>query len=171
MQYGGTELRKLSLFKVGKGAFEKRIDHQDDGIADMEIHEHVKVNGLVSILKSPIRHENINSIDRYIQKHNDYSNWEAQVFLETLDIDEGEKLFGNQMQRRRWLKKKFPTGTWIFFSILYSWLRAEIWFLRRQTRFHLCVFLDMCNISTLRQKYMKRLKNRQYWLFVDIYDG
>jgi hypothetical protein len=60
-------------------------------------------------------HHNVDSLSRYILKHNEYSNWEARVLLEsercTQDRaqDDGQEvtanLFGNQAQRRRWLKR------------------------------------------------------------------
>jgi glycosyltransferase involved in cell wall biosynthesis len=107
LKHGGTELYKLFLFRRGKGRYEKRIEDQDKSMADMEVHEHVVVEGNVGRLRRPIRHENFNSLDRYILKHNEYSNWEAKVFFDGGDGEVEPKLFGNQSQRRRWLKRAF----------------------------------------------------------------
>lgn len=107
LQYGDTELWKLALFRRGRGKFEQRLEKQDQSMGDMEVHEHFLVSGHVGRLRSPVRHENLNSLARYIEKHNEYSNWEAQVFFHG---SEGNVLppsfLGTQAQRRRWLRKK-----------------------------------------------------------------
>lgn len=106
LRFGGTRLWKLCLFRKGKGRYEQRLAQQDRSMSDIEVHEHVVVNGAVGRLCQPIRHENYNSLDRYIAKHNEYSNWEAKVYLS----GGGElepRLFGTQAQRRRWLKLRF----------------------------------------------------------------
>ena len=46
-------------------------------MADMEVHEHVVVEGTTARLKNPLIHHNVESLSRYIQKHDEYSNWEA----------------------------------------------------------------------------------------------
>ncbi len=64
------------------------------------------------------------SLSRYIQKHNEYSNWEARVWLEK-EANAGElpaAMFATQAQRRRWLRKKFfalPGSPLLFFLYKY----------------------------------------------------
>lgn len=109
LRHGDASFWKLSLFRRGKGRFECRLKEQDHSMADMEVHEHVVVQGSVRDLNHSLIHHNVESLSRYIQKHNEYSNWEAQVLTRELsDPNEIEpSLFGTQAQRRRWLKKKF----------------------------------------------------------------
>jgi glycosyltransferase involved in cell wall biosynthesis len=99
---------KLALFRRGHGRFECRLKDQDTSMADMEIHEHVIVNGVTGELHHPIVHRNVESLSRYIQKHNEYSNWEARVLTERSNHSEElpASVFGTQAQRRRWLKRK-----------------------------------------------------------------
>jgi len=98
---------KLSLFRRGHARFECRLKNQDASMADMEVHEHMIADGPVEELRNPIVHHNVESLSRYIQKHDEYSNWEARV----LTAGEGKSdelrgsLFGTQAQRRRWLKR------------------------------------------------------------------
>lgn len=106
LRYGGSELWKLSLFRLGYGGYEKRLDQQDESMADMEIHEHVVVEGKTEKLKMPIKHMNINSLSRYIVKHDEYSNWESAVHIQGVVGEIEANLFGNQAQRRRWLRKR-----------------------------------------------------------------
>lgn len=102
---------KLSLFRKGRGHFECRLKDQDASMADMEIHEHVVVDGSTAELRNALVHHNVDSLSRYILKHNEYSNWEARVLLKAEgDPEDGSEemsadLFGTQAQRRRWLKR------------------------------------------------------------------
>jgi glycosyltransferase involved in cell wall biosynthesis len=100
---------KLALFRKGQGRFECRLKDQDVSMADMEIHEHVVVNGPTRQLRHSLVHHNVESLSRYILKHNEYSNWEARVLLQSESNPEelSADLFGTQAQRRRWLKRKF----------------------------------------------------------------
>ena len=108
LRHGGAGFYKLSLFRRGKGRFECRLKDQDSSMADMEVHEHVIVEGKSLRLKNALRHHNVESISRYIQKHDEYSNWDARVWLEgeANSADLPPSLFGNQAQRRRWLRKR-----------------------------------------------------------------
>ena len=92
-------------------------------MCDMEVHEHVMVDGQAGKLNSRLLHRNVTSLSRYIQKHNKYSNWEARVWNE---VDGALQLapncFGSQAQRRRWLKKKFfklPGSSALLFAYRY----------------------------------------------------
>lgn len=123
LHHGGAGFWKLSLFRRGKGAYECRLKDQDASMADMEVHEHVVVQGNTAQLKSPLEHHNVESLSRYIQKHDEYSNWEARVWM---DGEANEQLaasfFGTQAQRRRWLKTKFlrmPGAPAFFFFFKY----------------------------------------------------
>ncbi|HYA42049.1 MAG TPA: glycosyltransferase family 2 protein [Syntrophobacteraceae bacterium] len=107
LKYGDTQLWKLFLFRKGKGRYEKRLDNQDRSMSDIEVHEHIIVSGKTGRLKNPIRHENVNSMSRYISKHNEYSNWEAGVFIKSSNGEIKSSLFGSQAQRRRWLRTRF----------------------------------------------------------------
>jgi glycosyltransferase involved in cell wall biosynthesis len=107
LRYGDVALWKLSLFRRGKGRYECRLRDQDVSMADMEVHEHVVVEGATARLRNPLIHHNVESLSRYIQKHNEYSNWESRVLLERGEDKElPPSLFGTQAQRRRWLKRK-----------------------------------------------------------------
>jgi len=108
LRHCGATFYKLSLFRRGMGRFECRSTEQDSSMCDMEVHEHVVVNGPALRLQHKILHRNVDSLFRYIQKHNEYSNWEAKVLTgseETTSEMRGS-LTGTQAQRRRWLKTR-----------------------------------------------------------------
>jgi glycosyltransferase involved in cell wall biosynthesis len=124
LRRGGANFRKLSLFRRGKGRFECRLRDQNTSMCDMEVHEHIVVEGKTARLQNLLVHHNTESLSRYILKHDEYSNWEARVWLE------GEKgyrdlppsWFGTDAQRRRWLKRKFlpvPGSPLLFFLYKY----------------------------------------------------
>jgi glycosyltransferase involved in cell wall biosynthesis len=124
LRHCGASFYKLSLFRRGKGGFECRLKDQDQSMADMEVHEHVVVDGPTAKLQNPIVHHNVESLSRYIQKHDEYSNWDARVGL-LGEAGSGElppAFFGTQAQRRRWLRKMFfsiPGSPMLFFLYKY----------------------------------------------------
>ena len=81
LRHGDASFWKLSLFRRGMGRYECRLKDQDASMADMEVHEHVVVDGLTEQLRNPIIHHNVESLSRYIEKHDEYSNWEARVLM------------------------------------------------------------------------------------------
>lgn len=119
---------KLSLFRKRLGRYECRLQDQDASMADMEVHEHVVVTGATRKLAHPLVHHNVESLFRYIQKHNEYSNWEARVWLagsrNQNDKEIQPSLWGTQAQRRRWLRRHFlelPGSPFAFFLYKYVW--------------------------------------------------
>jgi hypothetical protein len=75
-------------------------------------------------LQHSLVHHNVESLDRYIQKHNEYSNWEARVWLDGTKNDDQVRpsLSGTQAERRRWLRRHFfglPGSPVLFFLYKY----------------------------------------------------
>jgi Glycosyl transferase family 2 len=108
LRHGDASFYKLSLFRRGMGKFECRLQQQDKSMGDMEVHEHVVVDGPTARLTHRLLHHNVASLSQYIRKHDEYSNWESRV------LTQGDpckavppSLFASQAQRRRWLKGKF----------------------------------------------------------------
>jgi|SRR5579862_4886533 len=123
LRHGGAGFWKLSLFRRDKGSYECRLSDQDASMADMEVHEHIVVEGNTARLANPLVHYNVESLSRYILKHNEYSNWEAKVWVEgETDGQLSPSLFETQAQRRRWLKTRFlrlPGASLWFFLFKY----------------------------------------------------
>jgi glycosyltransferase involved in cell wall biosynthesis len=128
LRHSGASFWKLCLFRKGLGRFECRLQDQDASMADMEVHEHVIVAGRTDKLTNPLVHYNVESLDRYIQKHNEYSNWEARVWLDGRSANADQEIqpdfWGTQAQRRRWLRWHFlemPGSPLLFFLFKYVW--------------------------------------------------
>lgn len=124
LRHCGASFYKLSLFRRGKAHYECRLKDQDASMGDMEVHEHVVVEGRAGKLKNSLLHHNVASLSDYIRKHDAYSNWEAKVWLNG-GADAGEvapSLTGTQAQRRRWLRQKFfalPGSPFAYFLYKY----------------------------------------------------
>ncbi|MBV8050944.1 MAG: glycosyltransferase family 2 protein [Acidobacteriaceae bacterium] len=125
LRHTGADFYKLSLFRRGKGRFECRVRDQNSSMGDMEVHEHVIVDGRTAKLRNSVRHYNVESLSRYIRKHDEYSNWEAKAWVQKQvgSPDIAPSFFGTQAQRRRWLKNKlFPLPGSSFLFFLYRYL-------------------------------------------------
>ena len=126
LRHSGASFCKLALFRHRKAKFECRARQQDSSMCDMEVHEHLIADGATQRLKHRLLHHNVESLDRYIHKHNQYSNWEARVWFESRNDEQQIEpaLFGTQAQRRRWLRKRFfglPGSPILFFLYKYFW--------------------------------------------------
>lgn len=77
----GYGFSKSALFKKSKGAYEK-IEEDLWSNLDMEVHEHPIISGKVGVIKTKVIHKDFKNLDHYINKHNAYSTWEAQRYLQ-----------------------------------------------------------------------------------------
>jgi glycosyltransferase involved in cell wall biosynthesis len=110
----------LRLFKHALGRFEKLVEGETDS-GDVEIHEHVVVEGLTGRLQTELEHYAFPSVECFIEKHNRYSNWEAQYELE-LDGKRGGVRPHEHMNLRRQLKRasrKLPLRPFLRFLYIY----------------------------------------------------
>jgi len=76
----GIPQRKLALFRADAGLFEK-IEDPGWSNLDMEVHEHPVLTGRVGEIRSPIDHLDFRGMHHFIQRHNEYSSWEAKRYL------------------------------------------------------------------------------------------
>lgn len=80
---GGYPLRKLALFRVGAGEYE-RIEEDHWSHLDMEVHEHPILSSEVGVIRETIDHRDFRGVTHYVAKHNEYSSWEAARFLKAV---------------------------------------------------------------------------------------
>jgi glycosyltransferase involved in cell wall biosynthesis len=76
----GDVFRKLALFKIGAGEYEKFPENWWSHL-DMEVHEHPVLTGQVGEISAPLEHHDYRGLKHYLTKHNEYSSWEANRFL------------------------------------------------------------------------------------------
>jgi glycosyltransferase involved in cell wall biosynthesis len=109
----GDRFTKLALFRRSKGRYE-RIDEDHWSHLDMEIHEHAIIEGPVGQLNTPISHRDFRGLEHYIDKHNQYSSWEAQRYLK---IDEK-----NMQLTSRQRVKHHLIDTWLLAPLFFIYL-------------------------------------------------
>jgi glycosyltransferase involved in cell wall biosynthesis len=100
----------LRLFKHKLGRYENLGTEDIPNTGDNEVHEHVILAGKAGYLKNDMMHEDFRDIYEWLARHNRYSNWEARVYYNLLTGQDdsgtiGANLFGNAVQRKRFLKK------------------------------------------------------------------
>jgi glycosyltransferase involved in cell wall biosynthesis len=162
LRHGGADFWKLSLFRRGKGRFECRLKEQNPSMGDMEVHEHVVIEGKTAKLRNALCHYNVESLSRYIRKHDEYSNWEAQAWTQGNASELKPSLFGNQAQRRRWLKAKLlsvPGSSFLFF--LYRYL-FRLGFLDGVPGLIYCGFQGIQFFHVKAKIYELRMKNQPW---------
>ncbi|PSB16702.1 glycosyltransferase family 2 protein [Phormidesmis priestleyi ULC007] len=99
----------LRLFQHSKGRYENLKTEEIRNTGDNEVHEHVILPGKVGYLKQDMLHIDFKDLYHWLERHNRYSNWEAQVYLNRLNGKDqqgtiGANFFGNAVQRKRFLK-------------------------------------------------------------------
>ena len=104
---GGYPLRKLALFQVGAGEYE-RIDEDQWSKLDMEVHEHPVLTGETGVIQSKIDHQDFRGVSHYVLKHNEYAGWEAARFLKTNSASVSDKWTWKQR-----LKYRLMQSIWI----------------------------------------------------------
>lgn len=126
-RFGGFSFQAVLLLQKGKGQFEELAVDPCSNL-DMEVHERIVVNGETGVLNNPILHEDFKGLQAYIDRHNKYSSWEAELRMRYFDSGQyGDlavkpRLFGNSQERRRLLKKfvlTMPFEHWIWFGYHY----------------------------------------------------
>lgn len=149
----------LRLFRHSCGRYENLNTEDIPNTGDNEVHEHVVLEGEVGYLKEDMLHIDFRDIYHWLQRHNRYSNWEARVYYNLLtgQGDEGTigaNLFGDSVQRKRFLKKiwvRLPFKPFIRF-ILFYFIRLG--------------FLD----GTAGYMYARLLSQYEYQIGVKLYE-
>lgn len=104
---GGYPLRKLALFQVGAGEYERIVEDQWSKL-DMEVHEHPVLAGEIGVIQSKIDHQDFRGVSHYVLKHNEYAGWEAARFLKTDSASVSDKWTWKQR-----LKYRLMQSIWI----------------------------------------------------------
>jgi len=111
----------LRLFKHGQGRFEKLVEGETDS-GDVEIHEHIVVHGRTGRLRSELEHYAFPSVESFIEKHNRYSNWEAQLQVELDEKKGNAPLQDKRVSFHRRLKlatSRLPMRPFLRFCYIY----------------------------------------------------
>lgn len=100
----------LRLFRHRLGRYERLETEDLTSAGDVEVHEHVVLQGRAGYLREPLLHLDYKDLHRFIERHNNYSTWDAKMRLHLLNGGRFSqaipaRLFGNPIERKRWLKR------------------------------------------------------------------
>ena len=110
LRFGGFSHSAVLLVRQGKAEFEE-LDSSITTAHDMEVHERIIVDGAVGVISTPLIHEDFKGLTAYIDRHNQYSSWEASVRFSNMKRRHyagktiTPRFFGNAQERRRFLKR------------------------------------------------------------------
>ncbi|MCI0524065.1 MAG: glycosyltransferase family 2 protein [Acidobacteria bacterium] len=156
----------LRLFKHRLGRYEK-LDAEDvENTGDVEVHEHVVLEGRVEYLKNDLLHEDFKSIYHFVERHNRYSNWEARVYH---NLASGVKssggirasLFGTPPERKRFIKRLWPRLPFRP-AIRFFWMYfLRLGFLDGRPGLIFCMLMSMHEAVISAKMYEQRLNERK----------
>jgi exosortase/archaeosortase family protein len=122
IKYGGHyPTYHAILFRRGFGLCEEKLYDQ-----------HFKVSGKTLLLKNDIVDIITDSLNTFITRHNHWATLEAQYHFHKLNVDETKskvikaKFFGNPIERRRFIKKRYESFPPFVRPIIYYLIRYFI---------------------------------------------
>ena len=138
---------QLRLFRTGRGRFE-----------DRRVHEHVIVDGSVATLDSaPIVHENLKGLSAFIERHNRYSDLEADELCSPSRAVKPGSFRGSWAERRRALKDRIrfriPARPLVRFAWMYFVKRG---FLDGRRGLLFCALIAMYDLMIDAKLYERR---------------
>jgi glycosyltransferase involved in cell wall biosynthesis len=150
----------VRLLKHKLGRYERIGSLGDTGSGDNEVHEHIVLStGKAGYLSNEFLHYAYPDLAIWVEKHNRYTTWEAHAMEAK---DEGAvraSIFGEPIERRRWLKakaRKLPFRPTLRF--LYSFF-AQRGFLDGYPGFVMCRLLawyEFMSIAKYREMVVMR---------------
>jgi hypothetical protein len=90
----------LRLFRRRLGRYEK-LHAGETRSGDNEVHEHVVLDGRAAELRCDMLHYAYPDIHTWVEKHNRYSNWEAEIEVNAAAGEAGGRDIGRLSARRR----------------------------------------------------------------------
>ncbi|MEP4705397.1 MAG: glycosyltransferase family 2 protein [Hyphomicrobiales bacterium] len=128
----GLPQRKLALFRASKGLYEK-IDEDGWSALDMEIHEHPIIEGSIGEIKAPIEHNDFQGLAKFIERHNNYAQWEARRAAKLKSSGEEASQHLTRRQRNKYKNLERWWFPWIYFCYVYF---IRLGFLDGKVGFH-----------------------------------
>ena len=116
LRYGDV-MQKTAILRVGRGEYEK-IDEDNWSSLDMEIHEHLQVEGKIGTIKSHLEHHDKRSFESHVAKHREYAKWEANRYRQLMDHPER----WDALTPRQKVKYRNLTKWWLapaYFAVCY----------------------------------------------------
>jgi len=93
----------LRLFRHSKGRYEN-LHSGDTRSGDNEVHEHLELAGTTACLRNEMLHLAYPDISTWLEKHNRYSNWEAEIEVRGQETSLENHAIGEPLLRKRKLR-------------------------------------------------------------------
>jgi len=145
----------LRFFRRDKARYAQLTD-AGTGNADHEIHEPMIVDGKIGRLRSEMAHYAFPTIESFVEKHNVYSNWEAQVTLKEEQSPPGHD-FGWRQRLKRW-SRRMPCRPLLRFLFVYVWQRG---FLDGRAGYYFARLHAVYEFLSVAKTYELRLKQNE----------
>ncbi len=113
----------MRLFQHRFGRFERITASRTDS-GDVEVHEHVAIDGPTARLAEEMDHHAFPTVAAFIEKHNRYSNWEARVALEDGDARHHGPVWLRWRARVKRAARRLPCRPLLRFLYVYVWQRG-----------------------------------------------
>lgn len=111
----------LRLFQHRFGRFE-RLTSAETESGDVEIHEHVIVDGPTARLSCEMDHYAFPTVSAFVEKHNRYSSWEAHLAIDpAAGVSHGASRLRSRI--RHWARH-LPCRPFLRFLYVYIWQRG-----------------------------------------------
>ena len=149
----------LRLFRHAKGRYET-VDTTDTASGDNEVHEHVVIQGTTRHLRHDMLHYAYPDIFTWMEKHNRYSNWEAEVEVRGEKIGLSGASIGEKLSARRKLRRwsrLLPFRPALRFFYSYVW---KLGFLDGREGYMFCRLLATYEMMNVYKAYERRKKER-----------
>ena len=153
----------LRLVRRGAGEYED-LGMREEGGWDNEVHENIVVNGRTACLNSTLLHESNQSLSYWIDKQNQFSNWNAKRRIYQLKekIPPMRNIWSSDpLKRRKFFKALFirtPGKPFIIFAFLYFF---KLGILDGISGFYFCMLRAMHELNISAKIYEMRLASKE----------
>ncbi|MGL4465435.1 MAG: glycosyltransferase family 2 protein [Planctomycetia bacterium] len=155
----------LRLLKRNAGRYERLGTEDLSSAGDVEVHEHILLDGPAGYLAAPMLHEDYKDLNHFIDRHNRYSAWDARMRRVLADGGRVDsipgRLFGSPVERKRFLKSlwvKLPLRPLLRFLYMYF---VRLGFLDGRAGFIYSVFKGIQEFHIDCKMYENDLKSRK----------
>jgi len=159
---GYASLWVLRLFKHRLGRYERMAVTPGSKTGDNEAHEHVILDGTAKKLLGSVLHYAYPSIDVWVEKHNRYSNWEADLYEQFVEgsFREGEEKISRARRMKRRIKSLYLRMPFRYVARFLYHYGFRLGFLDGKPGFILCVLLGFYDFLSWAKVYERKRSAR-----------
>src|SRR5205085_3059682 len=153
---GYAEAWNLRLFKHRLGRYEKMTVRPGSGTGDNEAHEHVELQGRALRLVHELDHHAYPTIAAWVEKHNRYARWEAEMYARFLHEPIPRSIGAGKRFKRRLKKVYLRLPLRFLIRFLYAYV-LRLGFLDGMPGLVFCVLLAFYDFLAWANVYEARV--------------